>query len=59
MTSYDVSFCSAFIIDSSLWKKLNSNKHQGSSGECITPTPKLQTVAEKFKNVFDSTIIAF
>ena len=59
MTSYDVSFCSAFIIDCSLQKKLNSKNHQGSSGEFITPTPKLQTVTEKFSNVFDSPIIEF
>ena len=59
MTSYDVSLCSAFIIDSSLSNKLNSKKHQGSSGEFITPTPKLQTMAENFSNVFDSPIIEF
>ena len=46
MTSYDVSLCSAFIIDSSLLKKINSKKHQRTSGEFITPTPKMQTVAE-------------
>ena len=57
MTSYDVPFSSTFIMDSSLQKKLNSKKHQGSSGEFITPTPKLQTVAEKFSNVLDSPII--
>ena len=39
MTSYDVSFCSAFIIYSSLYKQLNSKKHKGVSGEFITPTP--------------------
>ena len=39
MTSYDVSFCSAFIIDSTLEKQLNSKKRNEASGEFITPTP--------------------
>ena len=40
-------------------KRLDSKKHQGSSGEFITPTPKLQAVEDKFSNVFDSPIIEF
>ena len=59
MKSYDVSFCSEFIIDSSMSKQFNSNRNHGTTGEFITPTPKLQTVAEKFSNVFDSPIIEF
>ena len=51
-------------VQHSLWrvhceKNKIQKKHQGTCGEFITLTPKLQTVAEKFSNVFDSPIIEF